>query len=174
LPGFVSAISGDFGVKGVAANLDLSIDKVVSHINELPIALSVSARYHRWEFFADGEWVQLGVTANLRDLLFTQADLQMGYAFWEGFVGYRLINCDKAVLSLYAGARYTYYSADFAIAKSNDPPTAGHTAERPGIRRHIVGRSGCRDQRKTARRQGSHSLREWRCGRVRRELRLGL
>src|SRR5678815_2183866 len=42
VPGFVSAISGDFGAKGVVTNLDLSIDKVVSHINEFPIALSVS------------------------------------------------------------------------------------------------------------------------------------
>lgn len=121
VPGFVSAISGDFGVKGIVTNLDLGIDKVVSHINKVPIVLSVSARYHRWEFFADGEWVRLGTSVNLRDLLFTQADLQLGYAFWEGFIGYRLINCDKAVLSLYAGARYTYYSADFTVTKSSDP-----------------------------------------------------
>jgi hypothetical protein len=121
LPGFLSALSGDFGVKGVVTDLDLSIEKVVRHINEFPVALSVSARYHRWEFFADGEWIQLGVTTNLRDLLFTQADLQMGYAFWEGFIGYRLVDGDKAVVSLYAGARYSYYSADFTITKSTDP-----------------------------------------------------
>ena len=121
MPGFVSTLSGDSGVKGVVTNLDWGIDKVVSHINELPIALSLSARYHRWEFFADGEWIQLGASTNLKDLRFTQADLQMGYAFWEGFVGYRLINCDKAVLSLYAGARYTYYSAEFSVAKTTDP-----------------------------------------------------
>jgi hypothetical protein len=121
LPGFLSQLSGDFGVRGVVTDLDISIDELVRHIDAFPVALSVYARYHRWEFFADGEWIQLSASAPLRGLLFTRADLDLGYAFWEGFVGYRIVNCDKAVLSFYAGARYTYYSADFRIQNSNDP-----------------------------------------------------
>ena len=102
-------------------DLDIGIDELVRHIDALPVALSVYARYHRWEFFADGEWIQLHESAQLRGLLFTSADLDLGFAFWEGFVGYRLINCDKAALSVYAGMRYTYYSGDFRIQNSNDP-----------------------------------------------------
>jgi hypothetical protein len=33
----------------------------------------------------------------------------------EGFLGYRLINCDKAFLSLFAGARYNYEGVNLSI-----------------------------------------------------------
>ena len=122
LPGWASKLTGDFGVKGIVAPLDVSVDKLLQHLDALPIALSAYVRYNRWEIFADGEWVQVHVGATTpRELLFTNADLDVGYAFWEGFLGYRLINCDKASLSLYAGARYNYYSGDFQIANNQDP-----------------------------------------------------
>ena len=38
----------------------------------------------------------------------------------EGFVGYRLINCDKATLSIFAGARYTYMGGDLSIFDNGD------------------------------------------------------
>ena len=38
----------------------------------------------------------------------------------EAFVGYRLINCDKASLSLFAGARYTYLEGDLSIFNNGD------------------------------------------------------
>jgi hypothetical protein len=44
--------------------------------------------------------------------------LQVGLA--EGFVGYRVINCDKAFLSLFAGARYTYQGGDLSIFNNGD------------------------------------------------------
>jgi hypothetical protein len=122
LPGWGSKLTGDFGVKGIVAPLDISVDELLKHLEHMPIAVAAYARYHRWEIFGDGEWVQVHVgTVTPRQLLFTNADLHVGYAFWEGFVGYRLVNCDKAVLSLYAGARYNYYSGDFSIANNQDP-----------------------------------------------------
>ena len=38
----------------------------------------------------------------------------------EAFVGYRVINCDKASLSLFAGARYTYLEGDLSIFNNGD------------------------------------------------------
>ena len=121
LPGFISRLTGDFGVKGVVAPLDLGFDTLFHHLDAVPIALSASVRYNRWEFFADGEYIQLSDSVQLPGLLFTNADLGLDYAFWEGFVGYRLINCSKGSLTLYAGARYTYYSGDFRIDNNADP-----------------------------------------------------
>jgi hypothetical protein len=121
IPGWISKLEGDFGVKGIVAPLDVRFDKLLRHMDAVPVVLSAYVRYGRWEIFGDGEYVQLGTSAKLPGLLFTDADIGVKYAFVEGFVGYRLINCEKASLSLYAGARYNYYSADFQIANNNDP-----------------------------------------------------
>jgi hypothetical protein len=121
IPGWISTLEGDFGVKGIVAPLDVSFDELLRHIDAIPVVLSAYVRYHRWEFFGDGEYIQLGTSARLPGLLFTNADIGVKYAFVEGFVGYRLIDCEKASLSLYAGIRYNYYSGDFQIANNQDP-----------------------------------------------------
>ena len=121
IPGWVSKLEGDFGVKGIVAPLDVSFDELLRHMDAIPVVLSAYVRYHRWEFFGDGEYVQFGTSARLPGLLFTNADIGVKYAFVEGFVGYRLIDCEKASLSLYAGARYNYYSGDLQIANNRDP-----------------------------------------------------
>lgn len=121
LPGFLSGLSGDFGVKGVVAPLDVSVATLLKHLDAVPITLSASLRYQRWEFMADGEYFQFHDSVTLPGLLFTDADLGLKFAFWEGFVGYRLVSCKKAAFSVYAGARYTYYSGDFRIANNADP-----------------------------------------------------
>jgi hypothetical protein len=113
LPGWGSALSGDFGVKGIVAPLDVSFDTLLRHLDTIPLVLSAYARYQRWEIFGDGEYVQAHVSATLPGLLFTNADLGIKYAFWEGFVG------------------YNYYSGDFRIENSNDP--------RFPIIRHLLG-----------------------------------
>ena len=121
LPGWGSKLSGDFGVKGIVAPLDISFDTLLRHLDQVPIVASAYARYGRWEIFGDGQWLKLKVDVTLPGLLFTNASLDMGNAFWEGFLGYRVINCDNASLSLYAGARYNYYSGDLDIENNNDP-----------------------------------------------------
>jgi hypothetical protein len=121
IPGWISKLEGDFGVKGIVAPLDVSFDELLRHMDAIPVVLSAYVRYHRWEFFGDGEYVQFGTSARLPGLLFTNADIGVKYAFVEGFVGYRLIDCEKASLSLYAGARYNYYSGDLQIANNRDP-----------------------------------------------------
>src|SRR5947207_2267982 len=79
------------------------------------------ARYHRWEIFADGQYMKLSDTATLPGLLFDTARVSLKSAFAEGFVGYRLINCQHGFLSIFAGARYNYMSGDLHIAENSDP-----------------------------------------------------
>ena len=121
IPGWISAIGGDFGVKGVVAPLDVSFSTLLDHMDAIPIVLSAYVRHDRWEFFGDGEYVQFDDSVTLPGLFFTNAHLGLEFGMIEGFAGYRLINCKNASLSLYAGARYTYYSGDFRIQNSNDP-----------------------------------------------------
>src|SRR5205807_7806224 len=119
-PGWLAGISGDTGVKGVVSNVDVSFDQLLRHLTHVPIVLSADIRYQRWEFFGDGQYMEVGTSATLPGLLFTNANLHLKSGLAEGFVGYRLINCDKAALSLFAGARYSYMEGDLSIFDNGD------------------------------------------------------
>jgi opacity protein-like surface antigen len=120
IPGWMAGISGDTGVKGVVSSADVSFDQLLRHLTHVPIVLSAEIRYQRWEFFGDGQYMEVGTSATLPGLLFTTANLHLKSGLAEGFVGYRLINCDKASLSLFAGARYSYMEGDLSIFDNGD------------------------------------------------------
>ena len=110
-PGWLAGLSGESGVKGVVDSADVSFEQLVKHLTHFPVALSINARYRRWEFWVDGQYIEVGTSATLPGLLFTDANVHIKNALAEGFVGYRLINCDNANLTLFAGARWTYWKA---------------------------------------------------------------
>jgi hypothetical protein len=120
LPGWLAGISGDSGVKGLEASSDVKFEQILKHLTHVPIALSVNARYGRWEFWVDGQYIQVGAHATLPGLLFTDADIHIKNALAESFIGYRVINCDNANLSLFAGARWTYLQGDLSIFDNGD------------------------------------------------------
>jgi hypothetical protein len=120
VPGWLAGVSGDTGVKGVVVSPDVSADKLFNHLTHVPIVLSADIRYQRWEIFGDGQYMEVGASAALPGLLFTNANIHIKTGLAEGFVGYRLINCDKAALSLFAGARYNYQGGDISIFDNGD------------------------------------------------------
>jgi hypothetical protein len=120
IPGWIAGISGDTGVKGVVTSPDVSFDELFRHLTHVPIVLSADIRYQRWEFFGDGQYMVVGTSATLPGLLFTNANLHLKSGLAEGFVGYRLINCNRATLSLSAGARYSYMGGDPSIFDNGD------------------------------------------------------
>ena len=107
-PVWLAGISGESGVKGVVDRADVSFDTLLQHLTHFPVTLSINSRYHRWEFWVDGQYIEVGTSATLPGLLFTNANVHLKNALAEGFVGYRLINCDNANLTLFADARWTY------------------------------------------------------------------
>ena len=119
-PGWLAGVSGNSGIKGVVTSPDVSFDQILTHLTHVPLVLSVDVRYQRWEFFGDGLYMEVGASAGLPGLLFTNADIHLKTGLAEGFVGYRVINCDKATLSLFAGARYSYQGGDLSISNNGD------------------------------------------------------
>jgi hypothetical protein len=113
-------LSGDTGVRGIVSSPDVSFDQLLRHLTHVPIVLAADFRYQRWEFFGDGQYMELSDSVGLPGLLFTTANLHITSALAEGFVGYRLINCDKAALSLFVGARYTYMDGRLSIFNNGD------------------------------------------------------
>jgi hypothetical protein len=120
VPGWLAGVSGESGVKGVVDRVDVSFDSLLNHLTHFPVALSADVRYQRWEFYVDGQYIEVGTSATLPGLLFTDANVHIKNALAEGFIGYRVINCDKAILSLFAGARWTYLQGDLSIFDNGD------------------------------------------------------
>jgi opacity protein-like surface antigen len=120
IPGWLTGLEGDFGVRGVVTEQDVKFTDILKRLDMIAVG-SLYVRYHRWEIFADGQYMKLSDTAVLPGLLFDTARVSLKSAFAEAFVGYRLINCENASLSVFAGARYNYMSADLQIAKDSDP-----------------------------------------------------
>ena len=119
-PGFMLGVSGNTGIKGVVTSPDVSFNQIFTHLTHVPLVLSADIRYQRWEIFGDGMYMDVGASASLPGLLFTNANIHLQVGLAEGFVGYRVINCDKASLSLFAGARYTYQGGDLSIFNNGD------------------------------------------------------
>jgi hypothetical protein len=119
-PGWIAGLSGDVGAKGVVSNVDVGFEELFDHLTHVPIVLSADIRYKRWEFFGDGQYLEVGDSATLPGLLFTNANVHVKSGLAEAFLGYRLINCDKAALSIFAGARYTYLGANISIFDNGD------------------------------------------------------
>jgi opacity protein-like surface antigen len=120
IPGWITGLEGDFGVRGIVTEQDVKFTDILKRLDMIAVG-SLYARYHRWEIFADGQYMKLSDTAVLPGLLFDTARVSLKSAFAEAFLGYRLINCENASLSVFAGARYNYMSADLQIAKDSDP-----------------------------------------------------
>jgi hypothetical protein len=120
MPGWLAGISGDVGVKGVAASESIDFDQLFKHLTHVPLAISFDTRYKRWEFFGDGQFMVLGDEVSLPGLLFTNAHLSLTSGLGEAFIGYRLINCQRASLSLFAGFRYTYLGGELSIFDNGD------------------------------------------------------
>ena len=120
IPGWMAGLSGDTGVKGLVSSADVSFDQLLRHLTHVPLVLSADIRYQRWEIFGDGQYMEVGASATLPGLLFTNANLHLKSGLAEGFVGYRVINCEKAALSLFAGARYTYQGIHLSIFDNGD------------------------------------------------------
>jgi hypothetical protein len=119
-PGWIAGLSGDVGVKGVVSSIDVGFEELFRHLTHVPIALSVDIRYQRWELFGDGQYMEVGDSATLPGLLFTNANAHIKAGGGGAFLGYRLISCDKAALSLFAGARYSYLGGDLSIFDNGD------------------------------------------------------
>ena len=86
-PAWLAGLSGESGVKGVKDFADVSFDSLLNHLTHFPIALSIDARYRRWEFYVDGQYMEVGTSATLPGLLFTDANVHIKTALAEGAIG---------------------------------------------------------------------------------------
>ena len=120
VPTWLAGLSGESGVGGLVSSTDITFGQTLRHLTHVPIVGGGEIRYQRWEFFADGQYTEVGASASLPGLLFTTANLHATSGLAEAFLGYRLINCSNASLSVFAGARYTYQGLKLSIFDNGD------------------------------------------------------
>lgn len=63
IPGWLAGLDGDSGVKGIEASSDVKFSQTLKHLTHFPVALSINARYGRWEFWVDGQYIEVGTSA---------------------------------------------------------------------------------------------------------------
>ena len=68
IPGWLSGVQGDFGVAGLVTDQDVDFTDILNRIDML-ISGSLYARYHRWEIFADGQYLKVSDSEPLRGFL---------------------------------------------------------------------------------------------------------
>src|ERR1044071_7244476 len=84
IPGWITGLTGDFGVRGVVADMDIGFGDIFNSL-DMMVAGSIYARYHRWEFSADGLYLKVSGSAQLSGLLFGDARVSLKDAFSEQF-----------------------------------------------------------------------------------------
>ncbi len=102
---WVTAISGETGVKGVSADIDLSMGDVLEDLNGA-LMFSLNARHGRWTIITDFLWAQLeDSTPTPKGELFTRAKLTLNEIIWTQALGYSVVQCEDASLDLLGGFR---------------------------------------------------------------------
>lgn len=141
MPGWMAGMSGDLGVRGFVADQEIDFSQILDHLDMIGTG-SLYARYQRWEFSADGLYLKLSDTADLRGILFDSARVSVKQAFAEWFLGYRLINCEDGFLSITAGGRYNYMEGDFRLFRARRRIAGRHVEGSIDWVDPVVGTSG--------------------------------
>ena len=76
-PGWLSSLSGDTGVKGLVNTVDVSFGQILRHLTHVPIVGSAEIHYKRWELVGQGLYMEVGASATLPGLLFTNANVHI-------------------------------------------------------------------------------------------------
>ena len=124
---FAASLKASPGVGGVTADVDLSFNDIVSHLDFYGAAL-FEARHGPWIFALDSLYVRMkDEKATYRSgpvgLVGANADLNMQLTeqIHQPFIGYRLTD-GKVRLDVIGGARYTNVNIDLALTTSTTAP----------------------------------------------------
>jgi len=131
---FASGLKGEVGIRGVTADIDMSFDDIVDHLDAGFMGLA-TAKKDRWLFAVEGVYSKLsgagtksvtgpGGRVNVKNAL----DLTNEMSIYSGTVGYRLLD-EKTRLYVLGGIRYTDLEVDVDVA--NTGAFTGPIATRP-------------------------------------------
>lgn len=109
IPAWSAGINGTTGFKGVSGDINLLFSSIWDHMDYVA-PLTMDARYQKWGFHVDGQFVQLSQTFNTRGLLYLSGTVQMQQAFANFNVNYQVLDTERWKLNTSIGGRYNYMS----------------------------------------------------------------
>ncbi len=107
LPLWVSGLSGDAGILGRSANVDLKFEDVLTQL-KMAAALSFEARKGSWGIVTSGLYINVANTAGTPGPLLNDLSVGVKQLMLDGAVTYSLADNDRVSLEALAGARYLY------------------------------------------------------------------
>jgi hypothetical protein len=105
VPGWLVFISGDIGLHGTTANVDIDFGQIITHVAGVA-SLSAEARYDRFGVY--GDFLYMSLSAGVyNDGLIKKVELSLDSYIADGEVYYRVLEGPRGWLDLRAGGRYT-------------------------------------------------------------------
>jgi hypothetical protein len=105
LPGWLTFVSGETGLRGVSSNVNVSFNQIIRRVQSV-FSLSAEARKGRFGIYGDFFYGGLGATVYPGGLV-SSANLNSDQWVVDGEIYYRLLEGSKGSLDLRAGGRYT-------------------------------------------------------------------
>ena len=118
LPGWISGLKGDAGVRGRVSPVDASFGDIVPVI-DMAASFSFEARKGRWGILTSGIYMNLSDVASPPGPLVDDVHLGLKQLMLDGAVSYAVVDNERGSLELLAGARYNYMYGDLAITGTN-------------------------------------------------------
>ena len=118
LPGWISGLKGDAGVRGRVAPVDAPFGDIAPAI-DMAAAFSFEARKGRWGILTSGIYMNLSDVASPPGPLADEVHLGLKQLMLDGAVSYAVVDNERGSLELLAGARYNYMQCDLSIIGTN-------------------------------------------------------
>jgi hypothetical protein len=132
--GWLTALNGTADVGGLAAAIDFPFSNIFQHL-DMAAALQLEARRGRWGILADGFYADLSASGSPPGPLYHSIEAELKQFIGELSLSYRLYECDRAFVDMYAGVRYNAMSLDLSadpnetIINNTSTGTTGRIAE---------------------------------------------
>jgi hypothetical protein len=117
--GWLQAVEGDVGARGITTPVDFSIPDVLDKL-DLALMGVVEVGYGRWSLLADSTYVQLSVNEPTPFGLIAPS-FEVNYTQFVGnyVIGYEVMKTDSQKLDVYAGARVNWVELEFDLGPFN-------------------------------------------------------
>ena len=103
--GWLANLDGTLGVRGYTTPVDIKFDDILNNLDMVAL-INMEARKGRWGGWIDFAYLDVSVGGNPAGPLFDSIGIGLESVLAEAAVFYRVLDGDRGVMDLYAGARY--------------------------------------------------------------------
>ena len=124
-PGWLSSINGTIGIRGLNADIDITLDEILQHLDMI-IPIRAEAQKGPFGMYAEFWYIGLSTGSNVNGLV-QSVDVLANETYFDGGLSWRLINQPRGSLAIAAGThffnlyeRMTLHGRTHAITAASD------------------------------------------------------